>query len=282
MYSQGSASLASDGTIIIEADDTGPAFLSLNFSDGAANVGDTNFGLHRPVESRAGVNGERVSNSVEVFDAFGDPHVFIVEMTRVGFNEWNMSVAVDSPTASVISGEVNGILFNNDGSFRTSGTDSPEVIVQLTEHLPAQSIRINFGTPGEFDGISQTNVSNSLAVRQNGLPPGVLSDLNVSAEGTIQGIGSNGNIVPVAQIAVGRFKNVQGLEAIGESSFVSTLSSGEPLIGGGGSDGRGSVRASQLESSNVDLAQEFTRLIVAQRGFSANARTVTVTEEILE
>ena len=97
-----------------------------------------------------------------------------------------------------------------------------------------------------------------------------------------QGLSTNGKVFALAQLAIARFPNPTGLEGLGSNYFQESSNSGVASIGSGLSGGRGQIIGSQLEGSNVDLAQEFTRLIVAQRGFSANARTITVADEILE
>ena len=106
--------------------------------------------------------------------------------------------------------------------------------------------------------------------------------LSISGDGVLSGIASNGRSLEVAQMAIARFANNQGLENVGDNYFVQTANSGTPDIGSGQSSGRGVVRGAQLESSNVDVALEFTQLIIAQRGFSANARSITVADEILQ
>ena len=116
----------------------------------------------------------------------------------------------------------------------------------------------------------------------DGFEAGSLSSVAVSADGVINGIASNGRIVPIAQLALATFSNEKGLEAAGDAYYLPSPNSGQPQIAGAQSGGRGLVTSGNLESSNVDIAFEFTRLIVAQRGFSANARTITVSDEVLE
>ena len=270
-----------DGKLMVEADGTGESLLSLTFSDATGNMGRTNLQSHRMIEVRPGRDGGIVSNTLEVFDEFGNTHGITINMQRIDNHTWSLSTEAQSETASIIAGEIAEIEFATNGAFLTSG-GIPEITVQLTEDGPQQTIRINFGTVGAFDGLSQAAAASSLRIEQDGDSAGVLTSLNVSGDGTIMGVASNGNVWAVAQLAIAQFQNTNGLEAIGDTDFISTLSSGEPSIGTGGAAGRGVVRAASIEGSNVDLAQEFTRLIVAQRGFSANARTVTVTEEILE
>ena len=98
----------------------------------------------------------------------------------------------------------------------------------------------------------------------------------------MEGVTSNGRASPLAQLAVASFRNTDGLQSVGDNFYSASVSAGEPEIGTGQAGERGTIRSGQLERSNVDMATEFTRLIVAQRGFSANARTITVASETLE
>ena len=118
--------------------------------------------------------------------------------------------------------------------------------------------------------------------QQDGTPPGNLANIVASGDGVLHGLASNGKNFPLAQLAIASFANIDALEARGQNYYSETIGSGSPQVGSGGSNGRGQVIGNQLETSNVDIAQEFTRLIVAQRGFSANARTISVADELLE
>jgi flagellar hook protein FlgE len=146
-----------------------------------------------------------------------------------------------------------------------------------------------------FNGIAQTQSINialdelnhiatefSMSTVQDGLAPSKLSTVRVNSTGVIQGISTTGQSFDIAQLAIALFKNPQGLTGVGQSYFDASLGSGDVELGAGGSGGRGIIRGGQLEGSNVDVAFEFTQLIVAQRGFSANARTITVTNQVLE
>ena len=106
--------------------------------------------------------------------------------------------------------------------------------------------------------------------------------VDVATNGTLFGIASNGRRLDVAQLAIARFSNNAGLESVGNNYYAQTANSGIPDVGSGLSSGRGAIRGGQLESSNVDVALQFTQLIIAQRGFSANARSITVADEILQ
>lgn len=122
----------------------------------------------------------------------------------------------------------------------------------------------------------------SISSEQDGFASGVLSSVRVGSDGVIEGIASNGRTFPLAQLAVASFSNAEALERSGQNYYAQSLASGEVELGTALQLGRGAIRSGQLEGSNVDIALEFSRLIVAQRGFSANARTITVTDEVLE
>ncbi len=125
-------------------------------------------------------------------------------------------------------------------------------------------------------------VSSSWAVEQDGFSAGTLASVHASADGVLTAVASNGRQVTLAQLAIASFPNLQGLYGQGENYFTESSSSGAASIGAAASGSRGVVRSGQLEGSNVDVGAEFTRLIVAQRGFSVNARTITVASQVLE
>ena len=111
---------------------------------------------------------------------------------------------------------------------------------------------------------------------------GALSTFTTTADGQLIGVYSNGVKQPIAQLAIANFNNPNALEKVGDTTYRNTVNSGVPLIGEAMADGRGSIQGGTLEMSNVDLAGEFTNLIVAQRGFAANSRTLTATDEMLQ
>lgn len=110
----------------------------------------------------------------------------------------------------------------------------------------------------------------------------MLLDFNISEDGTIQGAFSNGQTMLLGQLALANFANPQGLTRVGQNNFAEGLSSGVAVFGAPGTGGRGTVAGRSLELSNVDIAQEFSRMIMAQRGFQANARAITTFDEIAQ
>ena len=139
------------------------------------------------------------------------------------------------------------------------------------------------GITVDLSGMSgYAGLSTSSFSAQDGNAAGTLLAVNMGADGTLSGTFSNGATLAIARLAIGTFTNPEGLAKAGNSTMTETLNSGAVRLGTAGSDGYGSVVSGALEASNVDLSQEFTNLIVAQRGFQANARIITTSDEILQ
>jgi len=124
--------------------------------------------------------------------------------------------------------------------------------------------------------------SNVSSTSQNGYQSSALRDISIGSDGTVAGFYENGKVLALAQIALATFPNADGLAKLKGSTFIATGAAGEPAIGTPGSGGRGSITGSALEGSNVDIAQEFTNLIIAQRGYQANSRVISATDQIYQ
>jgi len=280
-FSSATATLEADGTLTLQADDTGPAFLSLSLVDGSGNAGSLDHSQNLLVVTAEGTNAAVVRGGIEVFDNAGGAHSLGANFTRNDDGTWTLDIELDPSEGTIIDGTVSGIRFNSDGSL--SGVlDSPSIVVQFDGQPTPQTITLDFGEPGSYDGLTSVAGDSSISSEQDGFASGVLSSVRVGADGVIEGIASNGRTFPLAQLAVASFSNPEALERSGQNYYAQSLASGEVELGTALQLGRGAIRSGQLEGSNVDIALEFSRLIVAQRGFSANARTITVTDEILE
>ena len=153
-------------------------------------------------------------------------------------------------------------------------------------------IAFDFGTPGQTQGTTtqyqgQNNVSGQpiavtpSQITQDGFGPGNFVGLEFAVDGTVLGKFDNGQSIPMAQLALADFASIESLAAIGNNEFSETSASGQPLIGAPTTGQFGDISASTLEGSNVDLAGEFVRLIINQRAFQANTRTISTTSELL-
>ena len=185
----------------------------------------------------------------------------------------------------MLDGQVNGVTFKPDGSFlQIAGTGVGDAnITLLFDGQPvSQTIDVSLGTPGSMDGLTQLGIGTDFAMTPDGFPPGRLVDFNIDTTGVISGVATNGLHIPMAQLAIASFANTDGLVSVGANYYQASLASGDAQTGAGADGERGAIRSAQLEGSNVDLALEFTRLIIAQRGFSANAKTITVTDQVLQ
>jgi flagellar hook protein FlgE len=267
------------GKITITADAVGPAELSLTFEDAAGNTGTTNFDDNEVVVSTEGKDGDIVTTNVQIFDARGQTQTMIAEFQKQDSNTWDLTFSFADSVGTFVDSTVTGIEFNDDGTFaRINGTAAgdAEVEIDFDSIADNQSIKLS------FDNLSHTPNNFETFFEQDGFKSGVLKSVNVGGDGVLEGLATNGVRIPIAQLALASFVNEQALLSEGNNLYSETLNSGSAIIGKGLTGSRGQVVLGNLELSNVDIAYEFTQLIIAQRGFSANARTVTVTDQLLE
>ncbi|PKN54361.1 MAG: flagellar hook protein FlgE [Deltaproteobacteria bacterium HGW-Deltaproteobacteria-14] len=219
------------------------------------------------------------TSQMTVYDSLGNAHQVDVYYAKTGDNEWIWSAVVAAeelggdpadPPIEVGSGPLS---FDGDGNLVNH---TPEEIALSFPGANSQTIDFN------FEGTTQLGAPNSLnSADQDGFGVGTLSFVDVDETGQIHGTFTNGREVLLGQLALARFDAPELLNAVGGNRFTETLSSGQPAIGTAGTGARGTIFAGTLEQSNVDLTNEFTQLIVAQRGFQASSRTVTTADEMM-
>lgn len=264
----------------LTANSTGDANLSLAINDPPGQVKKFDWSAAAMVVETNGTGPDKVSSTVEVFDAAGTSHLVTLEWQRQDDGTWNGTATMPATAGTVLNGTVNGLSFNANGSLSTPAIATLDV--QFTGQ-PAQSITLALGTPGDFDGITQFGSSASLvADKQDGYGVGELANLSVSVQGTINGFFTNGQTVALGQFGVATFANEAGLQSVGDNYWVESPNSGQLVLSAGKFGKAGEVIGGALEESNVDTAEEFVRMIQAQRGFQANARVITAQNEILQ
>ncbi len=279
---QVTASLTTDGNVRLVATDKEPANLSLFLGDAAGNTGSASYPTFRVVQE--GTGPDSAVTSIDVIDSLGRPHPVTLTFTRdlVDTAVWNLGATMDSTEGVITSGTVSQIRFNADGSFNVIGGGSNAMTFQFAGLSATQSVSVNLGTSGAFDGVAmlgdQTTVA---ATNQNGYETGTLLNVNFDQHGNLTGFYSNGEAQTLNTLRVAIFPNESGLLRIGDTMFVESPNSDDAIIVTAGNSGAGTVRPGSLENSNVDIAQEFVALIEAQRGFQANSRVITTTDEIL-
>lgn len=230
------------------------------------------------------VDGNRkptiVTGSVTVFDSLGNAQILTLKYTKIGNNNWRWSASVPE-NAGTLSGNSGSISFNPDGSINTIVPNPPVLTYTPTGGASAQNIILNFGEG--FNGVTQTSANSVIsALSQDGSAAATLSNLSIDKYGYIVGVFSNGQSRQLAQIMVATFPNLNGLLSVGENLYSVSANTGDPLIGEPGESTGTTIQSGALEQSNVDLSEEFTRMIVSQRGFQASARVVTVSDSLLQ
>ena len=277
--------LDATGTIVATDSESGPSMLNIILRDRLGNSGTNEFDSRKFIKRDLGKDGDKVLRTAEIFDSSGASHQLSLEFTKQFDGSWNMKAASSNDDDTILDGEVNGLTFLDDGTFAQVsgiGVGDTDIEIRFAGQSASQSIDFYFGEPGTISGLGQLGTSSALEVSQDGFSPGELSDVSIDTDGSVFGLASNGLQIAMGQLAIASFRNNDGLISSGGNYFVSSLASGDPEIGTALTGSRGALRSGQLEGSNVDLALEFTRLIIAQRGFSANARTITVTDRVLE
>ncbi|KAB2852751.1 MAG: flagellar hook-basal body complex protein [Ignavibacterium sp.] len=221
-----------------------------------------------------------VTGSVTIFDSLGSAHTLTLKFTKTSNNNWNWSCSIPAADGT-LSGNTGTISFNPDGSINAISPNPPVVTFTPTGGASSQNIVLNLGD--NFSGVTQTSSSSVVsALTQNGSSAASLSNINIDQYGYIVGVFSNGQSRQLAQILLATFPNLNGLISIGDNMFTVSANTGDALIGAPGESTGTTIQSGALEQSNVDLSEEFTRMIVSQRGFQASARIVTVSDTLLQ
>jgi len=235
------------------------------------------------------------SAGLEIFDSLGGKHTLEVQFvkqntTQDGGNEWQMIIRVPEPAEINTSGEgptnivVGTARFNNNGSL-ASYTPKTVNFSPNNGAAPNQVIKLSFGTSGSNDGIVSSNSASTLTNQAtDGYTSGNLKPdaIRVDEKGNVLGEFTNGKVFAVAKIAMASVANNSGLEEIGSNLYKTTANSGDITIGEAGTGGRGDMKTSALEMSNVDLSRSLTQLIVVQRGYQANSKTIQTSDQMLQ
>ena len=224
----------------------------------------------------------RIVNSINVFDAQGASVPLTLTYEKTGADSWTVTGTMPA-TADGTPVQVTTATLAWNPTTQSFGTLTalPPFTPPATVGTFTEGITVNLGSAAE--PLTQFAGANSIsALEQNGAPMGSLQSFSIAPDGTVMGVFSNGVREPVAQVAMANFANPGGLEKVGSSMFRPSANSGLVQVGVSGEGGRGSLSGGTVEMSNVDLAQEFTNLIVAQRGFQANSRIISSSDELLQ
>ncbi|MEM7260804.1 MAG: flagellar hook-basal body complex protein [Planctomycetota bacterium] len=234
--------------------------------------------------------GESMTMNFTVYDSLGSPRdislTFVFEGSSAnGPNTWRyFAESVDDSDLDRVVGS-GTVIFGDDGQFLTTGEAAATISINL-DATPEQGggVETPFTFELDFSRLTQfTTTMSEVQMRdQDGFESGTLRDFAIGEDGSVMGVFSNGLSRLLAQVPVSRFTNPNGLQERGNSMYTASVNSGTPQIGVAGTFGRGTMASGVLEESNVDLAEQFTDLIVGQRAFQANARTISVSDEMLQ
>ena len=299
------------GAVLVAASGANTLASTLNMLAGTSTTG-TDFDVTDPVGT------SNFTTSLTVYDSLGNDHLLTTYFTKVGSNTWNYNVVsstADVNTANYHSSNIDTTLgivrvgagtltFGTDGTLQregpvirfdtntaagTVGTTAGELQIDFVGATQDQLIEFNFGDSVITDGgnglTGSTQFGSTSALvqqTQDGYAAGSLQAFSVDTNGTISGRFSNGQLRALAQVVLARFPDPIGLTRTGKNTFAESGNSGQPVTGSPDSAGLGRVLSNSLELSNVDLGQSFIDMIAAQRGFQANSRVITTSDEILQ
>lgn len=223
-----------------------------------------------------------VSGTVSMFDSLGTAHTLTLQYTKVSDNSWIWKTEVPAESGEISESSGSGtITFNPDGSIATISPTPPVLTFSPEDGASQQNIVVDFGE--DFSGITQSADSSVVsALSQDGSAAASLQNVSIDQYGFIEGVFTNGTSKQLAQILVATFPNKSALTSVGENMYTISANSGEVYVSEPGESSNTTMQSGALEQSNVDLSEEFTRMIVSQRGFQANSRVITVSDELLQ
>ncbi len=268
---------------IVNGPDTVGRGLETSF---VSNAGTNNSSIKVPSFSsvQEGETGKHHS-AITVFDSAGQAHTIEIAYTQdttPGSNKWFWEVIVDEGKIKPHAGGSGTVLFNDNGSLKSFHYDNGNQLRFNVLGADELKISLNGGTPGAFDGMTQMDsASTNVLIEQNGHTLGVLNNISVDDQGIIAGVYSNGVTRTLAQVALASFTNEGGLQKEGNSLFSANNSSGNAITGWAGQNNSTVIKSGYLESSNVDLTDEFAKLIISQRALDANAKVISTADMIL-
>jgi flagellar hook protein FlgE len=237
--------------------------------------------------------GTTFNSAIQTYDSLGAPHMATITFTKqAAAGAWSYQVTV--PGAEVTGGTAGtpfsvatGTLgFGPTGQLTSVNGGAPADVTittpTWTNGAAASSLSWNIVEPnGSFTLTGFAIASATSSIRQNGAAPGTMDNIAIAPDGTITATFGAGQTIAIGQLALATFNNMKGLVKLGSNRYGEAAAAGIPNVGVAGTGGRGTLIGSALEQSNVDIAHEFTQMILAQRGYQANSKTITVSDELL-
>ncbi len=230
--------------------------------------------LHGNLDAAAAV-GDTVTATISVYDTLGVQHSVRLTFTKTAANAWDWAAATDPADAGCATTST-GTVTLSAGGVLSGSTGSPLQLSFANGATTPQAVAL------AFDALTGYSGASVVSGQTDGFTSGTLTTFSIGSGGEITGVFSNGQTQTLGQIATASFINPGGLLRSGQNLFADSSASGAPSVGMPGTGGRGTVTTGALEMSNVDLAGQFTGMISAQRGFQANGRVITTSDEMLQ
>ncbi len=226
-------------------------------------------------------------STFDVRDSVGAAHTLTLTFTKnfaATAGQWDWEVTEDDAAISSISTSTGSIVFDDEGAIASGGSETISLDYTTSAGVTSpQDVLLDFGTSDNATPVSGlASPSTVTLASQDGVPAGTLQSFAIGLDGVITGFYSNGTSQTIDTVQLASFTNPLGLLRVGQNQYRESSTSGTPNVGNPGTAGRGTLVAGSLEQSNVDLAQEFTSMIIAERGFQANARTISTANAMLE
>lgn len=236
------------------------------------------------LKSFANPTGSPIVSNVSVYDSQGDRHLVTFSFSKTDTNTWIWTATYEMPgatTGSVITKTAGygNLVFTPGGSLAISTTNGIQVLTTNGSQREIKAI-VDWGKPNTFLGMTQVENPTSVNNSQDGFSAGDLINVNINEQGKIIGNYSNGQFKTLGQVALARFRNPSGLQKEGESLYAETINSGDPMLETLDEASINKVVSGGLEQSTVELTEEFTKMIIIQRGYQANARMITTSDEM--
>ena len=269
------------GSLVVAAKNGQPVNISANtLTDAATSTQAETFAA-----TGTAVPAGTFSTPVTVFDALGASHVLTANFTKTAPNTWNYTLTIPAAdlgqTGAPVSVKSGTFTFDGSGKFISPPSPIDVQINGLADGATNLTVNWNLADPNGNALVTQVAIPSAASSTQtDGYSAGSLQSYSVASDGTIQGVFSNNQTLALGQIALASFTNLQGLQQNGANNYVASLASGQPNVGKPNTGGLGTITGGALEQSNVDIATEFSKLILAQRGYQANAQTVTTLDQV--
>lgn len=261
-----------------------PIQIAAGFTTSALATANIRLAINLDANQSTTAAAPHLVSPIQIYDSQGNLHTLNVEFTKTAANTWTYTILDPTGTATLGGAGASGTLtFNASGNLLTPALPNPQFTVDWNNGTAVQTITWQVRDTSGNANISQYAAASSTnSSFQDGYGAGSLRDLSVDQNGVISGTFTNGQVLALAQVAIASFNNPNGLLQIGNTEWSQTIASGAPTVGIANEGGRGGILGANLELSNVDVAEEFTKLIVSQRGYQANSRVVTTTDQLLQ